>query len=317
MATLCSAYAPSTLKNLQTQHTLYLHFCSFFHIPPLPATAHTLCVYMQFLSRKFRDPAVIQSYVGGVKVLHIWHGYDIQPFAHVSLTLMIRGIARNKRHVPHQSLPFTPHLLHQIHQRVDFHSPLEVTIWTAMLFGFFLMCRKSNLVPDAASRFDPAKQLTRQDVTSSGDRLLVRIKWSKTIQFGRRVHSVPLLSVPGSVLCPVAAYHHMCSLVQGQGNSPLFMIPKSKGLQPLTYHMLQKTLRSWVGSTGRDPTLYSTHSLRRGGASFATEAGVSLELVKLIGDWRSDAVLQYIQFPLRSKLHAAGQMKQYLLNSGL
>ena len=41
-------------------------------------------------------------------------------------------------------------------------------------------------------------------------------------------------------------------------------------------------------------SLYSSHSLRRGGAQFLRDCGVSRELIKVMGCWRSDAVDAYL-----------------------
>ena len=45
---------------------------------------------------------------------------------------------------------------------------------------FFLMARKSNVVPVSVTDFDPDKQLLRQDIVVFEGVLVVLIKWSKT-----------------------------------------------------------------------------------------------------------------------------------------
>ena len=47
-----------------------------------------------------------------------------------------------------------------------------------------------------------------------------------------------------------------------------------------------------------DPADFSGHSLRRGGATFAFQCGIPSELIKLQGDWRSDAYMLYLTLPL-------------------
>lgn len=63
---------------------------------------------------------------------------------------------------------------------------------------------------------------------------------------------------------------------------------------------------------GEDPACYSSHSFRWGGASFASQAGVERELIMLIGDWRSEAVDQYIQYSLAQKVSAAQTIRNAL-----
>ena len=57
--------------------------------------------------------------------------------------------------------------------------------------------------------------------------------------------------------------------------------------------------KHYVGSCrekkiGVDPSQFSGHSFRRGGATFAHRMGVSPLLIKLMGDWSSDAYMSYI-----------------------
>ena len=49
---------------------------------------------------------------------------------------------------------------------------------------------------------------------------------------------------------------------------------------------------------GLDPNHYSSHSFRRGGATWAFKCGVSAELIQLQGDWKSDAYKLYLKYGL-------------------
>lgn len=46
---------------------------------------------------------------------------------------------------------------------------------------------------------------------------------------------------------------------------------------------------------GLDPSVFSFHSLRHGGATLATNAGIPEILFKHHGDWRSDCFQTYIK----------------------
>ena len=190
--------------------------------------------------------------------------------------------------------------------------PDDATFWCLVLFAFFLMARKSNLVPDTVSRFSPGKQLCRNDVRNLDGYLLVTIKWSKTIQFGERVLRIPVLAIPNSILCPVHAYIHMCKLVPGRGEWPLFLTKEGRYLVPITYSQLHAGLKKLVAATGREPSLYSSHSFRRAGASWALRARVPSELIQLHGDWRSDAYKAYLKFSLEVKLVVGERMRSLI-----
>ena len=91
------------------------------------------------------------------------------------------------------------------------------------------MARKSNMVPVSVSDFDPDKQLLRQDIVIFKGVLVVLIKWSKTNQFGSRLLKVPLVTIPGSALCPVKAYKNMAKLMPASSHQPAFLINNGKG----------------------------------------------------------------------------------------
>ena len=58
----------------------------------------------------------------------------------------------------------TPQILREIYTFLDMSKSDDITFWCLCLFMFFLMARKSNMVPNSVEDFDPSKQLIRQDV---------------------------------------------------------------------------------------------------------------------------------------------------------
>jgi hypothetical protein len=62
----------------------------------------------------------------------------------------------------------------------------------------------------------------------------------------------------------------------------------------LTHDMFVSALKYCLREIGVDPSRYSGHSFRRGGATFAHRLGVDPLLIKHMGDWRSDAYMRYI-----------------------
>jgi hypothetical protein len=58
--------------------------------------------------------------------------------------------------------------------------------------------------------------------------------------------------------------------------------------------MFVSRLKRAVESCGLDQTKFSCHSLRRGGATFSFECGVSADQIKLRGDWKSNSYQEYL-----------------------
>lgn len=65
---------------------------------------------------------------------------------------------------------------------------------------------------------------------------------------------------------------------------------------PLTCSTFLNMLKSCLTQLGIDTTQYSCHSFRRGGVCFALECRLPLppDLIKVQGDWKSDAYHPYL-----------------------
>ena len=63
---------------------------------------------------------------------------------------------------------------------------------------------------------------------------------------------------------------------------------------------LKKVLKQ-LGMSGH----YTCHSLRRGGATLSMQAGVPGEYIRLQGDWKSDAYLDYAWIPAEERERCA------------
>ena len=62
---------------------------------------------------------------------------------------------------------------------------------------------------------------------------------------------------------------------------------------------------------------HACHSFRRGGASFAFCSGVSVKLIKMLGDWHSDAVLLYLTVPLAIRLQSVNTIAKSILTTNI
>ena len=65
-----------------------------------------------------------------------------------------------------------------------------------------------------------------------------------------------------------------------------------------------------MAAIGLDPSNFSSHSLRRGGTSYAMSLQIPGEMVQSMGDWKSDAYKQYIDWALQDRVNVAITMGQ-------
>jgi hypothetical protein len=275
----------------------------------MPVEITTLCLYVQCLFNSGLTPSTIQNHINGIKVMHLWAGHIFPDSLPFHLRLVLRGIQRLAQHKPKRAKPMTPEILREIHGLLDMKNPLHVTVWCLFVMSFFLMARKSNMVANSRVSFQSDKQLCRGDVLVREDCILVNIRWSKTIQFGQRSYTVPLVRIPDDVLCPVAAFKHMVRLTPGKKWGSNFLVWDPDGHKmPFTYKQFQHSIKTLVSLTGRNARLYSSHSFRRGGASWAFKCGIRGELIQTHGDWKSLAYLRYLEFATDTRKLVSSKM---------
>ena len=123
---------------------------------------------------------------------------------------------------------------------------------------------------------------------------------------------MPVFALPGSKMCPVGAYRHLAENVKADPSHPAFAVRRRGRLVSISQGNLQEKIKFLTRKIGLDPTHYSSHSLRRGGASWASKCGCSADQIKAFGDWRSDCYTVYIENSLESRSLVAAKMVSHI-----
>ena len=280
---------------------------------PVPITSQNLCRYAVYLSVfKKLNPSSLPKYLNIVRLLHIECGLPNPLGSNWYLDSVLRGIKRVNASPPKRKLPISPQILVHLRRLLNFDCPLHIIFWAACLVMFFGLFRKSNVLAPA-TRFDPSRHLCRSDVIVHAWGLEVRIKWSKTVQFHERTCSVPLPYIPGHPLCPTTAVINAFNISKSAPlDGPALTYPTLAGVQPLRYPHFIKLLRSFLSQVGLPAHDFAGHSFRRGGASFALQAGLPGEIIMQLGQWSSDAYRQYLDVPLGFKAKCMAQFAKAL-----
>ena len=161
--------------------------------------------------------------------------------------------------------------------------------------AYYILARKSNLVASSiAGRRRLNKQILCSDVQLSSRGLLLTFRWTKTMQDGSRPLVVPCFAIPASILCPVQAFSNMLDQVPAPSHGAAFVLPHKQGVRPVTYKDFRLLLCCLIGSLGLDPSKFSSHIFRHGWTTFAYCSGVPHQLIKVQGDWTSDAYTRYM-----------------------
>ena len=200
-----------------------------------PVTAQILCLFAQFLSYNLKALSSIYNYFTGVHTLHLLTGQQVPNLQDFKWKITVRGLKRKMKHVVKQASPVTPLILAQIHALLNFHKKVDTVFWATLLVGFFIMAGASNLVPVSSKKWSPIKQLSRSSILFNRKGMVVRIRWSKTIQYCQKVLETPVLAIPQSILCLVKVVHRLLKINKCSEGGPLFAINRSK---VFTYNML-------------------------------------------------------------------------------
>ena len=175
-----------------------------------------------------------------------------------------------------------------------FDSPGHVGVQAAMLLSFRAVLWKSHVSVSECT-------LQRRDFAFHRWGMMVTVRRSKTIQFKERTHLIPVSYVLERRLCAVYWVKKHFDQLPALGRQEAFRLPRGAGSTALTYHYylsLIKLLCTWAGL---ELLRFTTHSLRRG-ATFLRLCGASISEIKERGDWRSDAVYEYLKASLMERL---------------
>ena len=301
-ATRFNALASSTRRNVNTQLRAFLLFCAYYFLQPFPVHDELLISYIQYLSENFRAVGSVKNYVFGLQTFSLLKGWSFPDLSNPLYKFQFKGLSRQLAHTPSRAQPISPMILESILSCLNLEDPYHATMWGIMVLGFLLFARIGNLLPSSRSNFDKNKLLTRSDIFMAEDCVVVILAWTKTIQLSERTLQIPLYINQSSKLCPKNCLLNMVSRSPGQAHDLLFTYKSSSGLKVITQSEFTLFLRSCLRHIGLQGSIYSGHSLRRGGATWAFSKGVPGELIKHHGDWRSEAYLVYLDFSFKDKM---------------
>jgi len=191
--------------------------------------------------------------------------------------------------------PVTPAILSKLAEP-SLHCPPVVRC--AILFAFLFMLRGGEYCVGSKTQGWQERILKRHNVSFSTSSTGARMV---SITLGARKNNVekyPFVftrgtaSIPG--LCPVAAYEeHLRALPPAARSADTFAFTWPDG-KPLTVYHITKWLRTAATALGLNPATLFPHSLRIGGATAASRAGLPIEWIMQQGFWKSlGAVLRY------------------------
>jgi hypothetical protein len=274
-----------------------------------------LAMYMAWLSRNLRAVTVEKYVCMGVRLVHEALGFRwVPPSQRFFARLTIRGVKNAQETVlPNRKLPVTVQLLRAIHDTID-HSTLNGrAFWAACTTLFFCFLRKAHVTVKTVV---DKQTMLLSDLRAHGARVVITIRHTKTRQHNSGLGSDSLQyllpHIEDSVLCPTQALRQYLQVAEPHlhPREPLFIQIATRRdgtavISPLKYSAFLYTLKACIKKAGLNPALYAGQSFRRGGATFALDAGVPATVIRAMGDWKSDVWNDYVSATAKLRENAA------------
>ena len=158
--------------------------------------------------------------------------------------------------------------------------------------------------------FDESKNLCVSDIqfiSSPTHYVILKIKNSKTDKFNSGVEIS--IGCSDHEICAVCALEQYLecryTVLPPNASDPLFV---TRTGHALTKHLFNSNLKLVLSLAGIDPSHYSGHSLRAGGATDAALSGMPDWEIKMIGRWSSSAYYRYIRIPLADRARSCKRL---------
>ena len=237
----------------------------------------------------------------GVKYLHEATGYNF-PSSDFGLEETLQGLKRRLKGTPLMALPIDPTILRRMFKHINILNKADLAMWCGYLVAFYCLFRKANVVPKD-SNFDPSCILTRSDIEidEEGQRVLVYVNFSKTNQYMKSFHVIPIPANSDPALDLFRHLKDLFSKVDAPGTAPAFSYSRNSFINHRSYTV---RLKSLLSKAGLDPARYSGHSFRRGGASYLYSIGGTTLMVQVLGDWSSQVFTRYLHLSIDDRLQA-------------
>lgn len=271
----------------------------------IPFNEKKALLFIDWMARKRNlQCSTINSYLAGVRQLHIINSIEPPNFRSGLVKLVLKGIANSngiqKREGKFSGrLPMTPNMMlvfKELLANSDRNNHDKRLIWAVATMAFAGAFRIGELLTRLESTFDPNFALLTKDVTWSVNR-----GSSTTIHVCLKCPKESKSATPTIVdiyqndgpLCPVKAFLTWHKLAVRDQNMPLF---RNKNGTPLTGAKMNSIMHDLLDPyTDKSVGTFGTHSFRIGLASMLGSLGCPDEEIKDSGRWSSRAFKLYVK----------------------
>ncbi len=290
----------ATWRAYESDWKLFQRWCEAVDCVPLPATPHTVALFLAAEATLGRAPPTLGRRLAAIRLMHVGARLA-SPHDAIEVDEVLRGIRRTFKRPSAQKSPAVDEEIKRMVDAVEPQTLRGLRDRALVLLGFAGAFRRSELVA-----------LDADHLTQRDEGLSVLIASSKTDQEGLgQIVAIPRVS--GSSYCPVRAVLDWM-IVAGIQSGPVFRrlyrgdtVGKTR-LSPQSVALIIKDL---AGKVGLDVTRYAGHSLRSG---FLTSAAKNRASIFKMADQSRhkslDVLRAYVRNEERFEDHAAEGLLQ-------
>jgi len=268
----------------------------------LPANPHQIAMYLQQYAENL-NPRTLSRRLTAIKNWHVYQGFT-DPTAHPAIIKTISGINRLHGKPKQKAYPLSPKDLFKIVSYLHNEGSIAAIRDSALLqVGYFGAFRRSELVA-----------IKVEDITFKDQGAEVILMGSKTDQENQGQYVA--LAFGKDKLCPVKALNNWLDKAKIH-NGSIFRGINKKGiilnnqLTPLSVNIILKRRAAEAGI--KNIKNLSSHSLRRGLATYASLAGADVTAIMRQGRWKQiNTVMEYIEASARFSENVASKILECL-----
>ena len=278
LAKFDGAFAENTIRAYRSDFAQYQNWCLQNNLEPIPATAETMAMYVDYLSQTNKSATIRRRINSLGTVLKLSKNLDPTKGPEVILALkrMHRKIGRAQK----QATPLTKSLLNQLLNNCD-NNIMGIRNQVLLRLGYETMRRRSELCTFKFEDIDHAPN----------SKPIISLNFSKTDQYGTGKVipiSEELLNLLGKWKEIVGDEGYILRSINKHGHI-------GDSLNPASISTILKTLQEGLKTSSNQQPL-SGHSFRVGAALDLLEHGEPLEKIMLRGGWQADSTaIKYLR----------------------
>ena len=273
---LSHAFAESTKKAYSSMFRVFVAFAVFMAWDIHQVTVLQLLGFLECLQYNGVKVSQMSNYLSDIKTKFIILGLDVVCFADARLKYYQKAVQLHSALQVKLKKVIDISLLHSIVQQCDYMYMGQV-FKAVYLVSFYSFLRLSNLVPHSVQQFSALKHLARGDVIFHPTKVVILLKWSKTMQNNNDIKLINIPRIPNFTICPVMALSNLLAITPKGSNLPLFQYKLSGTWVPLTDNRVRRHFALILAKLNLADSGFTFHTFRHSGATFAFNNDVTLQ----------------------------------------